>query len=261
MSEHEPWWRAFYDDTFAMLSMGHADAVEHARMLGFLWRELDLSEGSTLFDQCCGDGHVSLAMAERGVLAHGVDQAALYIERAQDKANAAGLEATFVAADAFEYVPDTPCDAAINWHTSFGYTRDDAKNAQMLERALAALRPGGRFALDVGNTGRTLRDFKPAFVTRHEHPAGEIMVTRESRVDLERGMLEQRWTYVFPDGRVVEKRGDTRLYLPHELVRMCEEVGFVDVQLRGDVCGAELTLESRRCIVLAAKSPHAIEPI
>jgi hypothetical protein len=123
----------------------------------------------------------------------------------------------------------------------------------MLRRAFDAHRAGGRFALDYHNVPRVLRHFREHMVHRHSTPAGEILLLRESALRLDRGTLEQRWTFVLPDGRRREGHGTVRLYLPHALADMLRECGFTDVTFHGGVGGEPLGPESPRCVCLARK--------
>jgi hypothetical protein len=67
-------------------------------------------------------------------------------------------------------------------------------------------------------------------------------------------VLDNTWTFVHPDGRRESRQVTTRMYMPHEIVRMLRQAGFADdVQLYGSIEGDPLGFESRRCIVVADK--------
>jgi SAM-dependent methyltransferase len=247
------WWTTLYDDVLAELVLVRRDPEELRATVAFLGDVLGLRPGAVVFDQCCGIGSLSMPLAEAGAHVLGVDQCAAYVERARREAGARGLPCTFHTADAFEFVPAQPCDAALNWATSFGYAADDRRNRDMLRRACAALRAGGRFVLDYHNIPFVLRHFREHMVRRHATPAGEILLLRESVLRLDRGTLEQDWTFVLPDGRRRVGHGAVRLYLPHALADMLREAGFTDVEFRGGVRGEPLGPDSPRCICLARK--------
>ena len=263
MSDDEPidderseWWRSFYDEAFADAVLMNDDAAE--AQAAFLVEALELERGARVFDQCCGTGRLVLPLARRGLDVVGADLAEAYVARARERAGAEGLACDLRVADAFTHVVDPPCDGAFNWHTSFGYARDDAKNVEMLRRAYESLRPGGRFALDFPNVAGVMRGFQGAIVQRATveqgtGAQGELLVVRESTLRLDEGLLDQRWTYVSPSGARHERRGATRLYLPHELRRLTEEAGFVDVRTFGDLDSSPVTLASPRSVVLARR--------
>ncbi|HRI09354.1 MAG TPA: methyltransferase domain-containing protein [Nannocystaceae bacterium] len=246
-----PWWHDLYDDLLADVLLVRGDADEVEATLDFLARSLELRPGARVFDQCCGIGSLALPLAARGYEVVGVDLIPGYIERARACADGQGLSATFVAADAFTFVPDAPCDGAFNWWTGFGYADADADNLEMLVRVREALRPGARFVLDTMNAPGLLRDFQPHVVRRRQTPRGEVILVRESALDLRAGAITKTWTYFLPDGRRVSHPSRVRLYMPHELVRLFSAAGFVEVELLGDVDGRPLALSSPRCIVRA----------
>ncbi len=252
-TERGEWWEALYDDTVADILLERRDRAELDATLDFLARELRIGRGSTVFDQCCGIGSLSIPLASRGANVTGIDLAASYIRRAQASAQAAGTVCRFERADAFEFATATPCDAAFNWWTSFGYSHDDARNRSMLERAHDSLKPGGRFALDYLNVAMVLKDFKPCLVLRPKDGTGETILLRECELDLAAGMMNQIWTTIQPGGRRVERRSTVRLYLPHVLAGMLEACGFSDIELYGGVLNEPLRVDSPRCICVATK--------
>jgi SAM-dependent methyltransferase len=246
------WWADLYDDWLAdqllVREPGEVDAT-----LAFLVDRLHIARGQRVLDQCCGIGSVALPLAAWGAKVVGVDQAGGYVERASKEARARELDVELVAADACRFVPREPVDAAFNWWTSFGYLDGDDANAEMLARAFDALRPGGRFALDTMNAPGVLRGFHRDVAIRRQTPRGEVLLLRESEVDLARGRLLKRWTYFVGDRRAVEHRSSVRLYMPDALVTMLERVGFVDVTLLGSLAGEPLGLDSARLIALARR--------
>ncbi len=226
----ERWWDDFFDDDFAALWLSDDDPRERDQRTTGLMRLLDLGAGSRLFDQCCGVGRVAVPLVERGVHVHGVDGVASYVERAragcQALPDASRGEFRFERADAFTHVPSTPCDAAINWYTSFGYAADDAANGAMLRCAHDALRAGGHFALDYPDMERVRACFRPRSERRRSTPRGPFTAVREAVLDERRQMLVDRWTFVAPSGETRTRCGETRLYTRVELRALLSAAGF-----------------------------------
>src|SRR5262249_11784776 len=183
----------------------------------------------------------------------GIDLSEPYVRRAQGQAVELELDCRFHVADAFAFVPEPPCDAAFNWYSSFGYAPGDERNRQMLQRAFAALQPGGRLALDFPNIAGVLSHFKECMVRRHRTGDQEILLLRESRLNLAGGLLEQQWTYVLPGGRRVVRHSAVRLYLPHNLGDLLGGCGFREIEFFGSIQGEPLALHSPRCIVVARR--------
>ena len=249
-----PWWRDFHDDLLAQILLERDDPGALEATLDFIEAQLGVEAGAHLFDQCCGIGSLALPLAARGYRVSGVDQAANYIDRARTDARARPeLALSYAAADAGEHRPEAPVDGAFNWWPSFGYADRDEDNARMLAAAFASLRPGAVFLLDTMNAAGVLRRFQPHVVTRRPIDGGELILARESTIDLKGGAILKRWTYFLPDGRRVEHRSRVRLYQPHELVRLLRGVGFVDVDLLGGIAGEPLDLDTLRCICRARR--------
>lgn len=249
------WWDDFYDDLYAdMVLVGEPSHTKAT--IEKLSALIGLEQPSLIFDQCCGVGRWGLELAAQGHQVVGVDIIPRYIERAQQRAQAARTHerCTFVVEDARAYIPPSPCDVAINWHTSFGYSEQDQDNAKMLERAFDALKPGGTFAMECGNMARIISTFQPTISYRHAHEDGTMtLILRESSLELERGLLSQLWTFIKPDGQIIERPSSIKMYLPHELKRMVTQAGFEQVQCYGDLDGQAIQLNSPRCIVTARR--------
>lgn len=254
MNDAKPeWWHGLYDDVLADVLLERADENEVRTTADFLKHVLELRPGHVVFDQCSGIGSLALPLAERGCSVIGVEQAATYVERAERRARVRDLDCRFHVGDAFEFVAPRPCHAAFNWWTSFGYADTDEQNARMLARAFESLVPGGRFALDTMNASQVLRGFSERVVVRRQTPEGEVVLTRESSLDLPKGRLLKLWKFLLPDGRRIERPSSVRLHLPHTLVEMFERVGFGDIHCFGSVKGEPLGIDSPRLIVVGRK--------
>jgi SAM-dependent methyltransferase len=248
------WWNTLYDDLLADLLLARADDdPEVIATASFLVERLHLEVGQRVFDQCCGIGSLALPLAARGLEVIGVDQATRYVERATLAAEERRLPARFFAGDAFDFVPEERVHAAFNWWTSFGYTLDDQRNAQMLRRAHDALLPGGCFALDTLNVPGILRGFQAHVVTKRTTSRGEVVLWRDSTIDLALGAMKKKWTYFVPNGERVEHESTVKLYLPDRIGALLNDVGFVDVTFFGDVKGGALGIDSPRCIAIARR--------
>lgn len=249
----QPWWTELYDDLLATMLLERTDRAEVDGTVAFLVRTLGLAPGARVLDQCCGIGSLSLPLAAAGHSVVAVDQSAAYVARASLEASARGLTIEATAADACTFTARPAVNAAFNWWTSFGYAATDAENLEMLRRAFDSLVPGGRFALDTLNVPGVLRGFARDVVTRRAIEGGELVLHRESRVDLATGTLHKRWCYFLPDGRRVEHPSTVRLYMPHTLIELLRAAGFGEVELFGSVAGGPLELDSPRCIAVATR--------
>lgn len=243
------WWSALYDDLLADMLLAATTPAQLAAEVAFLVDKLRLAPGDRVFDQCAGIGRIAIPLARWGAQVLAVEQAERYVERARAAALAASVPLDIVAGDAFEYVPAEPCRGALNWWTSFGYLPDDEGNARMLRRAFEALAPGGRFAIDFLKVPGICHTFRPHDIDRR----GDLVMLRESRLDLAGGFLHKTWTFITPDGRRVERPSTVRLYTPDRLAALLAQVGFTELAIYGGVDAQPLTLASPRCIVVGAR--------
>ena len=261
MTDHSPnptrlddWWSAFFDDAYAAYGLANEPPDVTRHVVDFLMQMLELRDGQTVLDQCCGIGRLSIPLAQRGVKVIGIEQAESYVTVARRRSVEMDLPCEFHQGDALTFVAPRPCDAAFNWFTSFGYHEDDSMNAKMLARAFASLKPGGRFVLDYLHLPRVFAEFKQVHVDR---PAAAdlqgLIVIQETEPDFLTGMMNSRWTFLYPDGRRIERHIRTRMLLPSDFVRMFRTAGFEDVKLFGWVTGEPHTRLSRRCIVMGCK--------
>lgn len=251
------WWTTFFDMSYAGASLRPIDDAQRAALATVAARVAELLQvgpGSLVLDQCCGLGRMSCALGRLGVRTIGVDYQQSYVDWATTAARSEGLPCTFVRGDAHEFVAPEPCDAGVNWFTSFGYSADDDVNLRMLSRMFESLRPGGRFVLETMSVPRLFATYAPA---RFHRPADVerpgLIILDEPRPDFRRGVIDSTWTFLWPDGRREERAVSTRMFMPHELVRLCERAGFRVIDLLGDVSGTPYSRESARLVVLSEK--------
>jgi SAM-dependent methyltransferase len=131
--------------------------------------------------------------------------------------------------------------------TAFGYFSDEA-NLQVLINARNALVPGGRLVFDVSNRDNFLKTMHPFFVMEKE---GNLMIDRMSFDALEGRSIDKR--IVIRDGVRKDKPFSIRLYNPNEIHALLTQAGLVLEHLYADWAGSELTIESRRMVVIARK--------
>lgn len=250
------WWTTFYDDLYADLALTGDQDTSYTRMQS-LSALVGADAPSRWFDQCCGVGRWGLALANMGHEVEGVDLMASYVDRAKEDALKMGLakRCTFWEGDALEALPHELCDVAMNWHTSFGYFEEDARNIQMLAQLWRALKPGGKAVLECGNAARTLANFEPTLTRVQQLHGEEVTTERRCHVDVQAGMMVQRWTITSPAHQTREHDTSLKLYMPWQLKVMFETLGFEDIHLYADEAGTPLDHMHYRCLIVATK-PH-----
>lgn len=252
--EKKNWCEEFFDDLFASHHLVRTDEKELQECIQFFEEKLHLKPKNKIFDQCCGVGSLSIALAKEGYDLTGIDLIESYIDKAKRDATEEGVSCVFEASDAHTYVTPEPCDAAINWWTSFGYTPDDDQNIKMLQCVSKSLKKGAWFALDYMNTTQRLNDFGGKKQSISEIKKKDCTIVWESHLDDVQKMVVKKWIYTDLNGRRIEKQGGgAKLYTSDDLKKMFEACGFGEISFYGSAAGEPLSDSSPRCIVVARK--------
>ena len=236
------WWERFFDEDYAARFMPQEVDIE----AGQLRNLLQLQAGARVFDQCCGQGRFSRALADLGLVPVGVDANAEYVERARKSCTAG----RFFCQDARDFRAKPVCQGAFNVYSSFGYVPDHASSVRMLSSALHSLRPGSRMVLDTINFGRVVSEFQPLIVQSFEDG---VRVERHSRLNWEEGLLEQHWIFERPGQERRTQATATRMFWPRDLADLLRTAGFEPVELYGDLSGSPFETSSRRLVWVARR--------
>jgi SAM-dependent methyltransferase len=216
------WWQQFFNDDYirvwGTLSKGGDEEASS------LWRILGLSEGARVLDAGCGFGRVSFPLARMGAAVLGVDQSApLIAEAERRRGDVAPERLRYLRHDLRTPLDESGFDAALSLFSSLGYG-DESHDAAILGTMRAALKPGGKVAVDTMHrdvlAARLARDAMPA----HRLPDGTLLV-EEARFDPVAGRVETTWFWAGPNGSG-KKSASIRVYTITELVRLLERVGL-----------------------------------
>ena len=247
------WYETFFDENYLNEYATGLTPERAQREVGFVNRTLNLPEGARILDLCCGHGRHTVELAAAGYSMVGQDLSATFLDLAKDAAAARDLQIQFVHADMREIPFEAEFDAVINMFTAFGYF-DDTENQKVLDAVARALKPGGKFLIDLLNTLRIIRDFLPQ--SWDELPDGTAALTKRD-YNLLTGNIEELRTYIAPDGSKREIHLVWRSYFYTELAKMLNLAGLGPIQVFGGFDSSEFTWDSNRMIVLAEKQPEA----
>src|SRR6266487_86105 len=209
-----------------------------------IWRLLDLEPGMEVLDLACGHGRIANLLAAHGCRVTGLDASALFLDLARRDAAARGVAVTYVEGDMRALPWTERFDRVINWFTAFGYF-DDAGNRQVLSEVARALKPGGRFALELQNRDRVIRQFQPASVDERD---GDLLIDRRWFEPLTGRIVSERT--LIRGGRVRRVPFFVRMFTFTELRDWLLGAGFAGVHGYGED-GGPLVLESQRMITVA----------
>lgn len=216
MTQH--WWEKFFTGEWAQF-VTQVDDAQTRREAALLRVLLKLRPGMSVLDVPCGGGRLTLALAAQGIVATGVDQSSMLLERAQRESTARHLPAEWAQADMRQLPWVARFDAAYCFWGSFGYFEDEG-NASALRSVAQALRPGGRFLLDTPVVETLLPRLSSGLFL-----ANGGLVSETCTFDPETARVESDWTLVRA-GRVRTGHTSIRLYTLRELKSLLHDCGF-----------------------------------
>jgi len=242
------WWQEFFHGVAIDCWIQAIPADQSRREADAIARALAVSGGSEILDVPCGAGRLSLPLAAAGYRVTGVDLSAESLEhaRAADQSGAVRWEQRDMR--------DLPWrgrfDAAFSAGNSFGYFDDDGDRA-FLDAVAAALKPGGRFLIDLISREWVLRNYQQN--DWHEGSDGSLYLEHR---EFEFTTSREHVTFIAfnPDGSRREVPGHhIRLYTLRELVGMLEGAGLRFDAVYGGFDGTPYGVDTRRMIVVATK--------
>jgi SAM-dependent methyltransferase len=191
---HGPWFNPLAD-FLGPAYLRNAFTKGTEQEIGFLVGALGLAPGMRVLDVGCGPGRHSLALARRGIAAHGVDLSGTFVELARAAAAAEALPATFAVADVRTLAVDGEYDAVICLcQGGFGLL-GGADDAAVLARIAAAARPGGGIAVSAFSSYFALHHLEPSEEFDPVHGVVHEVATLRSEAGEEREF--DLWTTCF----------------------------------------------------------------
>jgi SAM-dependent methyltransferase len=167
---------------------------------------LSLQPGERVLDVGCGPGRHAHELARRGIVVHGIDISAPFVELARADAPDG---ATFERLDARDLPFDAEFDAAICLcQGAFGLMTAGGEDGAVIAAIARALRPGGRLALSA---------FNAYFAVKYH---------TEATFDADLGIAHERTEVRDPDGGSREVDLWTGCYTPRELRLLLAGCGF-----------------------------------
>jgi SAM-dependent methyltransferase len=245
----KPWWIEFFEDDY-VLTLDNPKRKHVQRDVDFIEQSLALDKGSRVLDLGCGHGVHAVELASRSYQVVGVDVSSTMLTLAKDYNLKRGTSVSFIQGDMRELNLEEVFDGIFCWSTTFGYF-DDQRNVDVLERVARALRPGGRFVLDVHN--RDYISWRQPSMAWFEKPGCTCM--DEVKVDFYTSRLVTKRMVMFDNGKSKEIEMSIRLYTLHELGRVLTAAGFRVLEVSGHLAhrGAYFGCESPRIIITAER--------
>ncbi len=244
------WWKTHFGrkslDGYGLPKKTADEVKGAARMLG-------LRPGAQVLDLCCGAGRHALGLAALGHRVTGLDWSAELLARAGEEAARQGLELALMRGDMRRLKFRARFDAIVNLFTSFGYFETDEEDAAVLSGVRRALKPGGKFLIDVLNKEWLMRHFTPTFWQRN--PEGEMLrAFNRLSFDPLTSRLDNRRTLYLRGGRTQEAFLRFKVYTLHDLARLIENAGMKVERAYGGFDARPYGLDTFRTIVVARRA-------
>ena len=179
--------------------------------------------GGPVLELACGTGRVAIPIAQSGVEIVGLDQSASMLTHARTKAEAAGVNITWVEADCRKFALGRRFALIFMAFNSMQHLHDHASLAALFEKVRSHLARRGRFVFDVFNPSLAILNRVPhqRYVERqYEDPDGRGTITLEQAAVYDDAAQVNRitWYFSLPDEKDFRvEQLDVRCFFPQEL--------------------------------------------
>jgi ubiquinone/menaquinone biosynthesis C-methylase UbiE len=245
------WETMYHDEKYSWFWPPAYDATSSLPEAEAVVSLLGAQPATRLLDLACGQGWLTIPLAQRGFHVTGFDLSAALLTRAEQAANQAGVTIEWVRgdmrdlprewSDSFEYVTFTLSE--------FGCFSSEYDNQRVLDEVARVLKIGGRFLLDivVNRDGLILHG-----ETRNCLEGDGFFVSEQGSLDLLSGIHKRvfQWYY---QGQRHETQWQIRSYTPPEVRYMLETAGFQVVAVYRNLMGDVLTRDSMGMTFIAQK--------
>ena len=250
--DNSPYWEAIYrDEKYSWLWPPAYDSQSSPYEVESIVSLLGIQKGTRLLDLACGQGWLTIGLAQLGFQVIGFDLSAQMLTRAEHAADQAGIKIEWIRGD----MRDLPSEWTDSFEgvsltlSEFGCFSDESDNQGVLDEVARVLKTGGRFLLDivVNRDGLVLRG------ETHGCLEGDgFFVSQKGSLDLLSG-LHERVFHWYHEGKRHEAKWQIHAYTPPEVTRMLEKSGLGVVAVYGNLKGDSLTRESGGMTFVAQK--------
>ena len=239
--ENESLWIETYPFTFSeqRFAMAEEEVAKIVALVDF--------QGRSVLDLCCGPGRHSVVLAKRGCSVTAVDRSRFLLQKAEERAKAAGVRVEFIQEDMRNFSRPGAYDLALNFFTSFGYFNDREDDIKVLRNIYASLKPAGVCLLEMMSKEWLARHLLAT--SSMEAPDGSLRVERHEIFD-DWSRIRNEWIFI-KAGRAKTFKFHHTIYSGQELKDRLFQVGFKRVKLFGDLDGNEYGANARRLVAAA----------
>ena len=236
-----------YDkESFTQGTIGEVDFIE---------QEINFDKSKRILDIGCGTGRHAIELAKRGYQVVGVDLSESQLNRAKQKAKAAGVNVDFIQKDARELNFENEFELAIMiCEGAFSLMETDEMNFAILQGAARALKPNSKFIFTTLNALFPLYHSVKDFLNLN---SGET-VTNELTFDLMTFREHSTMSTTDDSGNTKLLNCTERYYAPSEITWLLKSLGFKKIDIHGSKLGQfsrndQLTTEDFEILVIGER--------
>lgn len=223
------WYQELFNSDYLKTDL--AIGAEQVRSeVDFIENALGLPTAGRVLDLGCGFGRHTVPLARRGYDMVGLDLSLDLLKTALRRAQAKKASIKFVHGDIRDLEFDRVFDGVYCFNTTFGYFTE-TENLLVLRGVHRALKPGGRFLIDVVNRDNAIQSLP----VRNWWEGDGCLVQEDVDFDHLTSRLMVKRFLVYADGTQREYDITMRIYGVHELMAMLRLVGFRYVSLAGSL--------------------------
>lgn len=232
------WWRDLFTSMYLKTD---GDVVENdmatAKEVDALLSAIKPTTDAAILDLCCGQGRHTLELARRGFEnLTGIDRSSYLIRIARRRAKKDKLQVIFKEGDARHVrVPEASQDVVCMMGNSFGYFDRDEDDLTVLKSVKAALKPGGKLALDITDGAWMRKNYEPRsweWIDKNQ------FVCRERGMSTDGGRLISREVVTHAErGVIADQLYAERLYTRGAISALLETAGFKNVKFHKAIVG------------------------
>jgi SAM-dependent methyltransferase len=216
------------------------------RSVNWLIKNLALKAGDSILDLGCGPGLYAARFARAGLHVTGVDYSHRSIDYAINYASENNLDITYSYQNYLELRDESRYDAALLIYGDFCPLNPEQR-AKLLQNVYRALKPSGKFVLDVSTrVHRKKYANKNSWYAQEEGfwKPGPHLVLEEGFDYPEESIWLDQYTVIEANRKVSVYRNWFQDYTPETISKELEQGGFIVESLWGDLTGQPYTDES-----------------
>ncbi len=223
-------WQEFFDQ-FAPMYQNEEFTKNTDFEIQFIQEELALPKGASILEVGCGTGRHTIPLTAKGYAVTGVDISGVMLDEARKAAASAGVSIDLVHANIMDFKPHKAYDAALCLcegalcllgSDDDPFTRDE----EVLGKICSALKPGGKFIVNILNACRYLRMHTDEEITQGKFDLLTLTVNNDEVFDTPKGPIHMH--------------GRERVYTQAEFVGMMKRAGFFVEHVWGGTAGSWL---------------------